>query len=420
MACVGYVVGFIVQTISQGASQHLTARYADTHAWVQSSTYTNFLAPTLCQVASANMSPSASCCTVCQPPPLLLPLSPKNTTHTQGVKSLAAAVPEAKSLTHLVLTSTGLLDEGAAALAAALQQPPASPLSPLLSPVSCSSSSSPSFSIDGGSSSNNRAGCGNGGANSSSSSSSALQVLDLSKNIICDTGAEQIAAAVTAGVLPQLRQLAVVENRYPFDWSTVLQLQGLQVLQPGLRVDLGAPSGWCVAPAAAAKTRGSASGTPNNLGGSLSAAVENLRHPDASAAPTPHLPAGWTSTAATGSDGCSDGGCDAAAAAADAAGGAAATNDALSVASEDLCGVCFDAPNALLVQGCGHKLCIGCYRQLVKAAAAAAAASSSSRHQQGSTEGGSTGCAACPFCRAPMAGFKYSAWVQEEERLGGV
>lgn len=327
---------------------------------------------------------------------------------------MAAAVPEAKSLSHLVLRSTGLLDAGAAALAAALQQQPASPL---LTPASCSSSSPVSPSP--GSGSNRAAGSSTGGTNSSSSSS-ALQVLDLSQNIICDTGAEQIAAAVTAGVLPQLRQLAVVENRYPLDWSTVLQLQGLQVLQPGLHVDLGAPSSWCVAPAAVNKTRGSAAFSPPPQGG-LAAAVLNPRRPDAFP-PTPaHLPAGWTSsTAATAAAAGSDGGCDPAdltTAAADA-GGAAAT-DALSVASEDLCGVCFDAPNALLVQGCGHELCIGCYRQLVKAAAAAAAASSR-RHQQGSADGGPTGCAACPFCRAPMAGFKYSAWVQEEERQGGV
>jgi hypothetical protein len=88
--------------------------------------------------------------------------------------------------------------------------------------------------------------------------------------------------------------------------------------------------------------------------------------------------------------------------------------DASSISSEDLCGVCLDAPNALHVTSCKHQLCISCYKQLVKAAAAAAAAHS--RRQPHAA--GDVGCAACPFCRKPMAGFRYSAWVEDEEGFG--
>lgn len=305
----------------------------------------------------------------------------------QGVKSLAAALPEAKSLTHLILRSTNLLDEGAAALAVALQ-PSATPLT---SPTSTVSSSSCRGARDGNSGGSNTGGDsgGNGGdSGDSSSPGHALQVLDLSQNIICDSGAEAIAAAVEAGALPQLQQLAVVDNRYPFDWATVLQLQGLQVLQPGLRVDLGAPSSWCITPSAV-KGR-----LVNPMGGLSGKPAGQLVNP----------PAGWTPATADGSD--------TSTAAAAAAAGAA---DALSISSEDLCGVCFDAPNALYVNDCKHQLCIECYKQLVKAAAAAAAASSSSRRHQQSAEGAAAGCAACPFCRVPMTGFRYSAWVQDEE-----
>jgi hypothetical protein len=182
-----------------------------------------------------------------------------------------------------------------------------------------------------------------------------------------------------------------VDNRYPFDWSTVLLLQGLQLQQQGLKVDLGAPSSWCIVPAAAAVAAGSAAGSSqgNKQGSSL--------------------PAGWSGLSAAAEDmssGGSDGGC------------AAAAADSLSIASEDLCGVCLDAPNVLQVNGCKHQLCVDCYKQLVRAAAAAAA--TSSRRQLQPSDGQPPGCAACPFCRAPMTGFRYSAWVQEEERLQGL
>jgi hypothetical protein len=106
----------------------------------------------------------------------------------------------------------------------------------------------------------------------------------------------------------------------------------------------------------------------------------------------------------------------AAAAAADAVDDDDDAKDDSSIASEDLCGVCLDAPNALHVTSCKHQLCISCYKQLVKAAAAAAAAAAHSRRQPAAA--GDLGCAACPFCRKPMAGFRYSAWVTDEQGFG--
>jgi hypothetical protein len=340
----------------------------------------------------------------------------------QGVKSLASSLPEAKSLQHLILRSTGLLDEGAAALAAALQQPPTTPI---LTPTTSSSAAaaaatnptSSSGGSSGGGSSNGSSGGGSNGGSSAASRHS-LQVLDLSQNVICDTGAADIAAAVEAGVLPQLRQLEVVDNRYPFDWSTVLQLQGLQVQQPGLRVDLGAPSSWCVTPAAAKARLGKQQQRKQQAAVVAAAAAANP------------LPAGWTPADSCGSSIAETPPSPAAAAVAGSEGSADCTGglvrscsslsaaSASSVGSDDLCGVCFDAPNALYVDSCKHQLCIYCYKQLVKAAAVAAAASSSRRHQQQGA-GDAAGCAACPFCRAPMTGFRYSAWVQVDEQQQG-
>lgn len=344
------------------------------------------------------------------------------------MRSLAAAVPEARSLTHLLLRGTGLLDEGATALAVALMQPRVSAGAPTTTsssntPTSASSSdaaataTAPAAAGAGAASSASQqeaASATNNTNNSNNTSSSppnhVLQVLDLSQNVICDTGAEQLAAAVQApGVLPRLQQLVVVDNRYPFDWATVLQLQGLQVLRPGLRVNLGAPSSWCVAPSAVSK------------GGRLAAAAAAAATVSSSSSAA--VPAGWTSaapealllggSAAEGTTEQEAGSSSSAAAAEEQAAG-----EALSIASEDLCGVCLDAPNALFVNSCRHQLCIDCYKQLVKAAAAAAAASGGRRQLQ-STSQDALGCAACPFCRAPMTGFRYSAWVHEEEQEDG-
>ena len=58
------------------------------------------------------------------------------------------------------------------------------------------------------------------------------------------------------------------------------------------------------------------------------------------------------------------------------------------------CGVCFAAPNNLTVRGCGHKLCVQCYRQLVN---------------PDSSKKGAT----CPFCRAPIIGFEYRGWPSQ-------
>jgi hypothetical protein len=177
---------------------------------------------------------------------------------------------------------------------------------------------------------------------------SVLQVLDLSRNTICDAGATALAAAVSSGACPHLKLLSLVDNRYPFDWSAIMQLQRLEMIQPGLRVELGAPSTWCLNP-------GVLAGKDSGL------------------------------TAA-----------------------AASSSTASSECSEDMCGVCFDAPNSLHIRSCSHRLCIDCYKQLVRAAAGSGG---SSRQLQ---QLGRAGCPACPFCRTPMTGFMYSAWVEEQ------
>jgi hypothetical protein len=182
---------------------------------------------------------------------------------------------------------------------------------------------------------------------------SALRVLDVSRNTICDAGATALAAAVSSGACPHLKLLSLVDNRYPFDWSTIMQLQRLEMIQPGLRVELGAPSTWCL--------------NPGVLAGKES---------------------GLQAAAASSSS---------------------SSSSASSECSEDLCGVCFDALNSLQIRSCSHRLCIDCYKRLVRAAAGSGA--SSSRQLQ---QSGRAGCPACPFCRTPMTGFMYSAWVQEE------
>uniref|UniRef100_A0A7R9VJK4 RING-type domain-containing protein n=1 Tax=Chlamydomonas euryale TaxID=1486919 RepID=A0A7R9VJK4_9CHLO len=58
------------------------------------------------------------------------------------------------------------------------------------------------------------------------------------------------------------------------------------------------------------------------------------------------------------------------------------------------CAVCFDNPNQLTVKHCGHKLCVPCYRQLVRPC----------RDDH---------VALCPFCRAPILGFEYRSWVRK-------
>jgi hypothetical protein len=67
-----------------------------------------------------------------------------------------------------------------------------------------------------------------------------------------------------------------------------------------------------------------------------------------------------------------------------------------SVSSDDLCGVCFDRPNSLHVQGCGHLLCVPCYRRVLRASAS----------------GSGGGAPSCPFCRGRIDGFEYAGWVQ--------
>jgi hypothetical protein len=286
--------------------------------------------------------------------PLLCCMACNRCAHAQGLRSIAAALPEAHCLTRLLLPGTGLLDDGAAALAAALLQPP----SPLASPPA------------------SRRGSSSGGA-------AALLHLDLSDNTVCDAGAAALLAALRGGALPRLQQLCLVGNRYPLDWEVVVALQQLEALLPGCRVDLGAPSSWCASPTAVGVGGGH---------GARGLTQHQHQHQQG------RVPAGWSPPPA------------AAAAASSTSSTSGGGGYADSTASEDLCGVCLDAANALRISSCSHQLCIGCYRQLVKAAAAAAAGSSSRHHQQQQGQGRSTGCASCPFCRQPVTGFTYASW----------
>jgi hypothetical protein len=165
-------------------------------------------------------------------------------THAQGVKAIAAALPAAASLETLLLPRTGLLDECAAALAAALRQPP--------NPLRGSSSGGVVP----------LAPCAHGAG-------AALRALDLGGNTLCDAAACALADAVRAGALPALRRLRVAANRYPFERATVLRLRQLEAAQPGLRVDLGSASSHVrAAPPASAAAGGAAAVTGSSSGGS--------------------------------------------------------------------------------------------------------------------------------------------------------
>ncbi|KAF6262310.1 hypothetical protein COO60DRAFT_1699325 [Scenedesmus sp. NREL 46B-D3] len=297
----------------------------------------------------------------------------------KGVKAVASALQDASSLQQLLLQDTGVLEEGAVALAAALikranatARPAGAAAAAAAAAVGAAghvaSGSTPAASTtEHGRSRHHRRQLGSssshqqqqqqpidrrgsrqtaGAAVAAAAAAAvdrilqqqqpaclnALQVLDLSSNTICDAGATALAAAVSSGACPQLRHLSLNDNRYPFDWSTIMQLQRLEMIQSGLRVELGAPS-----------TCGSSS------------------------------------------------------------------SSASSECSDDLCGVCLDAPNSLHIRSCSHQLCIDCYKQLVRTAAGGGAGSSSRQLQQL----GRAGCPACPFCRTPMTGFMYSAWAEE-------
>jgi hypothetical protein len=74
----------------------------------------------------------------------------------------------------------------------------------------------------------------------------------------------------------------------------------------------------------------------------------------------------------------------------DAPGSPASAAGSASAASEDLCGVCFDAANHVALRPCRHQLCGQCYREV----------SSSHASLQ----------APCPFCRGRIEGFSYLQW----------
>ncbi len=66
------------------------------------------------------------------------------------------------------------------------------------------------------------------------------------------------------------------------------------------------------------------------------------------------------------------------------------TSHATDCSDPDGCGVCMSAPNSLTIRECGHKLCVQCYRRLVKPEIKNAVT--------------------CPFCRGPINGFEYTGW----------
>jgi hypothetical protein len=206
-----------------------------------------------------------------------------------------------------------------------------------------------------------------------------LVTLDLSGNTVCEAGAVALATSIAGGACPQLQLLALVDNRYPFDLDHLQALQALQLLRPGLTVDLGlqllhATASMALSRAATGSTMYGATSLTTGPSRTLSDAVAAVGGPAASLA------------TAGSSAGAADG-----------------LQSPRSTASEDLCGVCFDQPNSLRVTGCGHSLCVDCYRRLCRASGMASGTSSST--------GVSSACPSCPFCRGPIQGFRYSQQV---------
>jgi hypothetical protein len=174
--------------------------------------------------------------------------------------------------------------------------------------------------------------------------------------------------------------------RFPLEWETLLRARGLAAVRPGLRVELLGPG-----PAAGAGM--SEAGAHEALRLSKDGGSGAAGHGGGCPGPAPRR----TSPVALSRLLSSSNG-----APADAGVGGHARDsggDDWSVSSDDLCGVCFDRPNSLHVLGCGHLLCIPCYRRLLRASASGPAAAGAAAPS-------------CPFCRGRIDGFAYAGWLR--------
>jgi len=314
--------------------------------------------------------------------------------HPQGSRAVAAALPLAPALRSVNLSSTGLGDDAAVSLAGALP--------------ACT----------------------------------ALTALVLERNCVADRGALALVAALEAGACPALRVLSLNGNRFPLEWDTLIRLRDLSVARPHLRVELLGPLGPLAQ--GTALGGGGGSGVPGSLqqrppldrmkqggggdaGGGGSSGSTSSQQVGTGAA------AGCSKTVLTrllssqpiisGRSSSNPAATRRAAVVVQSVSGPAAaapqqqhssssaaaaahhtrtdssSDDAWSVASDDVCGVCFDRPNSLHVVGCGHLLCIPCYRRVVV----------------GPAGGGGvppTTAPSCPFCRGRIEGFAYCEFVQ--------
>ncbi|KAI8462692.1 MAG: hypothetical protein J3K34DRAFT_447023 [Monoraphidium minutum] len=176
--------------------------------------------------------------------------------------------------------------------------------------------------------------------------------------------------------------LSLRGNRFPLEWETLLRVRDLAAARPSLKVELLGP------PASAAADGAPASG---GLGGGGSpgqcsqVALSRLLSSGEGPAAVAGSAAGGARGAEAGRPRLARGG----------------SGSDWSVSSDDLCGVCFDRPNSLHVLGCGHLLCVPCYRRLLRTSPPA-----------GSSAAAGAPWPCCPFCRGRIDGFAYASWVQ--------
>ena len=286
---------------------------------------------------------------------------PVPSTHVQGARTVAAALPLAPRLRAANLSATGLGDDAAAALAAAL---------PL---------------------------CG------------ALEVLALRRGVIADGGALALAAALEGGACPRLRRLALAGNRFPLEPATLARLRALGARRGGrVRVELLGPLDRQLSVAPAAPSAHQQLCSPAALNRLLSsqpltatAAVQQ----GSSAKHAAALRAAGSSSAGAAADGGTT------TSLTRSSSGVSSNEGSGSRDDDQLCGVCFDRPNGLRVRACGHPLCVPCYRRII--------AGGGSGGGGGSAASPAAPC--CPFCRGRIDGFAYSEAIQAAllARLGG-
>jgi hypothetical protein len=246
---------------------------------------------------------------------------------------------------------------------------------------------------------------------------SQLVELELSSNTVCDEAAQALAGAVEQGSWPHLARLIMRNNRWPFGGPALAALNQLARKQPSLVVDLGLPlPERLAAPGAAAATAGGGAAPASPF---AAASSMGMGSSGPCSSPRVSSPSGRHRRS---------------------------SSVASSVGSEDLCGVCFDAPNQVAVAQCGHRLCgewgariqgtadaswvppavlqpwgavwavcacrpadpaprccaraappaVECYREVCKPRSP----------QEGSTNAAPAQ-PLCPFCRSPMRGYVY-------------